>query len=131
MPRSGFPCLVAATTLMGAALASAVYAKDESTAAGLHNHDGLYAVNVTTKHGDCDNYTPLLILISGGRFSSFGNTPMHASGHISPQGHVDLTLNRFHHVAKATGTLNGNAGSGTWHSSSLSCTGTWHARRRT
>jgi hypothetical protein len=59
-----------------------------------------------------------------------GNTPMNASGHINPHGHVHLTFKRFHHTATVTGKLTTGAGSGTWHSPTMECSGSWHAHRR-
>ena len=117
-------------TLIGAASTSATNAKDMITTASLHSHDGLYAVNITTRHGDCDKHHHWMILVSGGRVSSAGNTPMSASGHINPHGNVRLTFKRFHHVATVTGKLTREAGSGTWHSPTMECTGSWHARRQ-
>jgi hypothetical protein len=70
-------------------------------------------------------------LVSSGHVSSAGNTPMSASGHITPHGHVHLTFKRFHHIATITGRLTTGAGSGSWHSPSLECSGSWHAHRQT
>jgi hypothetical protein len=49
---------------------------------------------------------------------------------INPRGNVHLTFKRFHHAATATGRLTTEAGSGTWHSPTMECAGSWHARRR-
>jgi hypothetical protein len=119
-----------AVTLMGAASISAASAQDGSRSIGKHHHDGTYAVDLTTKHGDCHKHSRWTILVSGGRVSSTGDTPMNASGRIDPHGNVHVTLKRFHHVATATGRLTTEAGSGSWHSQSMECTGSWHARRR-
>jgi hypothetical protein len=116
--------------LMGAASISVANAKDMISPASMHSHDGMYAVAITTLHGDCQKHHHWMILVSGGRVSSAGNTPMHASGHISPEGHVHLTFTRLHHVATVTGRLTTEAGSGAWHSPTMECTGSWHARRR-
>jgi hypothetical protein len=123
MTPAGYSRLFAAV-LMGAASTSVV------KAGGLHNHDGLYAVDITTKHGDCHKHSRWTILVSGGHVSSAGDTPMNASGHINPHGNVHLTFKRFHHVAKVTGRLTTEAGSGTWHSPTMECTGSWHTHRR-
>lgn len=119
-----------AVILMGAASINAANAEDKIAHASMHSHDGTYAIDITTRHGDCDKHHHWMILVSGGRVSSAGNTPMSASGHINPHGNVHLTFKRFHHVAAVTGRLTTEAGSGTWHSPTMECTGSWHARRR-
>jgi hypothetical protein len=124
-----YSCLFA-VSLMAAASISAADAENKITTASMHSHDGTYAVDITTRHGDCDKHHHWMILVSGGRVSSAGNTPMSASGHINPHGNVHLTFKRFHHVATVTGRLTTEAGSGTWHSPTMECTGSWHARRR-
>jgi hypothetical protein len=125
-----------AAAVMGAASISAANARDGFTTDGKqhhdgkHHHDGTYAVYITTNRGDCDKHYHWMILVSGGRVSSAGHTPMNASGHINPRGNVHLTFKRFHHAATATGRLTTEAGSGTWHSPTMECAGSWHARRR-
>jgi hypothetical protein len=119
-----------AVALMGTTSISVTNAKDMITTASMHSHDGMYAVDITTRHGDCHKHHHWMILVAGGHVSSAGNTPMHASGHISPHGNVHLTFKRLHHVATVTGKLTTEAGSGTWHSPTMECTGSWHARRR-
>jgi hypothetical protein len=42
-------------TLIGESSISAANAKYMIRTASLHSHDGLYAVNITTRHGDCDS----------------------------------------------------------------------------
>jgi hypothetical protein len=119
-----------AVALMGTASISVANAKDMITPVSMRSLDGTYGVAITTRRGDCQKHHHWMILVSGGRVSSAGNTPMHASGHISPEGHVHLTFTRLHHVAKVTGRLTTQGGSGTWHSPTMECTGSWHARRR-
>jgi hypothetical protein len=118
-----------AAAILGAAPIGAARAANESAPAAAHHFDGKYVVNITTKHGSCHKHNHWMILISGGRISSVGDTPMNASGHINPHGIVHLMFKRFHHHATVTGRLIGRAGSGSWHSPSLECTGSWHAHR--
>jgi hypothetical protein len=115
---------------MGAASSGAANAEERITAAGKHHHDGTYAVDITTRHGDCAKHHHWMILVSGGRVSSAGNMPMSASGHVNPHGNVHLTFKRFHHVATVTGRLTKGSGAGTSHSPTMECTGSWHAHRR-
>jgi hypothetical protein len=84
-----------AAAVMGAASISAANAWDGFTTDSKHHHDGTYAVYITTNRGDCDKHYHWMILVSGGRVSSAGHTPMNASGHINPRGNVHLTFKRF------------------------------------
>ncbi len=140
MTSAGYSSVFIAT-LFYAASTWPAHAEDGFSAGGKHHHgnkhhhgdkyrhDGTYAVDITTRHGDCARHHRWMILVSSGRVSSVGNTPMTASGHVTPHGHVHLTFRRFHHVAMVTGRLTTEAGSGTWHSPSLDCSGSWHAHR--
>jgi len=94
------------------------------------NNDGIYAVDVVTRQGSCDRDYRWMIVVSGGRVSSAGDTPMEASGQISRRGSVHLAFERFGQIAKVTGKLARGAGSGTWSSTTRQCAGTWRATRR-
>jgi hypothetical protein len=50
-----------------------------------HALDGIYAVEITTRQGDCDSAYHWSIAVSGGHVSSAGDTPMEASGRINRQ----------------------------------------------
>jgi hypothetical protein len=128
MSSAAYLRLLAAAMLAPAPIGAA-RAADGSSPAAAHHYDGKYIVNITTKHGGCHKHNRWMILISGGRISSVGDTPMNASGHINPHGTVHLMFKRFHHHATVTGRLMGGAGSGSWHSPSLECTGSWRAHR--
>ncbi|HTV34636.1 MAG TPA: hypothetical protein VME69_16360 [Methylocella sp.] len=91
--------------------------------------DGVYAVDIETRQGDCDKNYHWKIAVSGGRIRSIGDSPMAASGQINGLGNVALAFQRFGHVATATGKLARGAGSGTWSSATLQCAGSWHATR--
>jgi hypothetical protein len=117
-----------AAMLMGAAAISAAHA--QSAGAMRQNHDGIYAVDITTRKGSCDRDYHWLIAVSGGRVSSAGDALMEASGRISRRGIVALAFERFGQVATATGKLARGAGSGAWSSPTMQCAGSWRATRQ-
>ncbi|MGI8569005.1 MAG: hypothetical protein ACR2KT_08005 [Methylocella sp.] len=117
-----------AVALIGAAAANAAHAQGGSAAQ--QNYDGLYAVDIVTRHGSCDRGYHWMILVSGGRVSSAGDTLMEASGQISRRGIVALAFERFGQIATVTGKLARGAGSGTWSSTTMQCAGSWQATRR-
>jgi hypothetical protein len=112
-----------ATFTIGPAIATA------SSCAGFCGMRGMRA-KVTTHRGDCTKHYKWMILVSGGRVSSVGGTPMDASGQISSRGVVALQFERFGQVAKVTGKVAKGFGSGTWSSPTLQCSGSWRATRR-
>jgi hypothetical protein len=120
---------LAAAALMGAVLAKAALAAEEFTPISMKSLDGIYSVNVTTRQGTCDKDYNWMILVSGGRVSSAGDTPMEASGQINSRGIVNLQFERFGQVAKVTGKVMRGAGSGTWISPTMNCSGSWRATR--
>lgn len=117
-----------AAMLMGAAAISAAQA--QGGGAMRQNHDGIYAVDITTRQGRCDRDYRWLIAVSGGRVSSAGDPLMEASGRVSRSGIVALAFERFGQVARAKGKLARGAGSGTWSSTTLQCAGSWRATRQ-
>ncbi len=117
-----------AAMLMGAAAINAAHA--QGGFAMRLNHDGIYAVDITTRQGSCDRDYHWKISVSGGRISSAGDTPMIASGEISRRGTVDFAFQRFGQVATVIGKLAMGSGSGTWSSPSLQCAGSWRATRQ-
>src|SRR5450631_3163888 len=127
MTPAGYTRLFA-TVLMGAASINAANAQEQLAAT--QNPDGIYAVYITTRQGDCDKNYNWMISVSGGRVSSAGDTPMEASGQISGRGSVDLAFQRFGQVAMVTGRLARGSGFGTWTSSTMQCAGSWRALRQ-
>ena len=125
MRPAGYSRLFAAT-LIG--VASAAHA--QGGFARRQNHDGVYAVDIVTRRGSCDRDYHWMIAVSGGRVSSRWGTPMEASGQISRRGIVRLAFQRFGQVATVTGKLAMGAGSGTWSSPTMQCTGSWRATRQ-
>jgi hypothetical protein len=126
MASAGYSILT--TVLMGAAAISAAHAQD-GFAVRL-NHDGIYAVDITTRQGSCERDYHWKIFVSGGRISSAGDTPMAASGEISQRGIVDVAFRRFGQVATVIGKLAMGSGSGTWSSPTMQCAGSWRATRQ-
>jgi len=121
---------LAAAALIGAVSAHAALAEPVHAGTSLRAPDGVYAVNATTRRGDCDRVYNWLILVTGGRVSSAGDTLLAATGQINPRGIVNLRFERFGQVATATGRVSGSSGSGTWIAPSLRCSGSWRAIRR-
>jgi hypothetical protein len=117
-----------AAVLMGAASINVANAQEALAAA--QNPDGIYAVYITTRQGDCDKAYHWMISVSGGRVTSAGDTPMEASGRVNGGGAVDLAFQRMGQVATVTGRLAKGYGSGTWSSSTMGCTGSWRALRQ-
>lgn len=127
MTPAGYSRLFAAA-LMGAVSIDSAQAQVELASA--QNPDGVYAVDITTRQGDCDRTYRWMISVSGGRVSSAGDTPMEASGRISGRGAVSLAFQRFGQVATVTGRLAKGFGSGTWSSPTMQCAGSWRAVRQ-
>jgi hypothetical protein len=125
MTLAGYISLAA--VLMAAAATSAAHAQGGFVTR--LNHDGIYAVDITTRQGTCERDYHWKIAVSGGRISSAGDTPMVASGEISRRGIVDLAFQRFGQVATVTGNLAMGSGSGTWSSPTMQCAGSWRATR--
>ena len=126
MATAGYSRLIVAV-LTGAASINTANAQVTSAATLA---DGIYAVDITTRQGECDKAYHWTISVSGGRVNSVGATPMAASGQIRGNGTVDLAFRRFGHVAKVIGRFASGSGSGIWSSSTLHCAGSWRAVRQ-
>jgi hypothetical protein len=94
-----------------------------------HGQDGVYAVDITTRQGNCGNTYHLTISVSGGHVTAVGDTPIESSGQINRRGIVNLTFQGMDKFAHATGKLADGSGFGTWSSPSLQCAGSWYAIR--
>jgi hypothetical protein len=94
------------------------------------NPDGIYAVDIMTRQGDCSKAYDWKISVSGGRVNSAGATPMAASGQINGSGTVDLAFRGFGQVATVSGKFASGSGSGSWSSSTMQCAGSWQAFRQ-
>jgi hypothetical protein len=127
--RAIFARLTAAA-LIGALPAHAALVAPVHAGTGFNGPDGIYAVNTTTRQGNCDRVYNWMILVSSGRVSAAGDSPLAATGQINSRGIVNLRFERFGQVATATGRVSGGSGSGTWIAPSLQCSGSWRAIRR-
>jgi hypothetical protein len=127
MATAGYSRLFAAL-LTGAASINAAHA--QAASAATLTADGIYAVDITTRQGECDKAYHWTISISGGRVNSIGATPMAASGQVSGGGTVDVAFRRFGHVATVTGRFASGSGSGSWSSPTMHCAGSWRAVRQ-
>ncbi|MBO0734008.1 MAG: hypothetical protein J2P49_06770 [Methylocapsa sp.] len=121
---------LAAAALIAMICGAAAQAGDGLTEVGIKGNDGIYAVHATTQLGTCDRDNNWLILVSGGRVRSAGDALFAASGQINPHGGVNLVFQGFGQVAKATGRVANGAGTGTWISPTMQCSGSWRATRR-
>jgi hypothetical protein len=128
MTTTGYSRLFAAVLTGGAASMNA--ANVPVASAATQNPDGIYAVDISTRQGDCDKAYRWMISVSDGRVNSVGATPMAASGQISGSGTVNLAFRRFGQVAMVTGRFASGYGSGTWSSPTMQCAGSWRAVRQ-
>ncbi len=86
----------------GAMLAVAsclVWTGPEARADAAHGHDGIYAVHVMTQHGSCTQSRMTTIAVVSGHVHATGHGLMRASGRVSPDGRVSVTLRLLHHIA--------------------------------
>ncbi|WP_051335384.1 hypothetical protein [Methylocapsa acidiphila] len=118
-----FAAALTAASISAAALAG------EKTAA-IENHDGTYAVDITTEQGSCDRVYHWKISVAGGRISSPSDAMMQATGQIDPRGVVSVAFRRDNQVAHVAGKVRGDSGFGTWSSPTLQCGGSWRAARQ-
>jgi hypothetical protein len=91
--------------------------------------DGRWSVLLVTEQGDCEVYRWQVALQDGAVLPS-ANLPARPVGGVNARGHVDLRFVRGDETLAATGTLQGNAGAGTWLSPTRGCSGRWEAERR-
>ena len=103
----------------------------DAQADSAHSHDGIYSVHVLTQHGSCTQSRMTTIAVISGHVHATGHGLMRASGRVSPDGRVSVTLRLLHHIAHVVGRMKGHSGSGNWLSKSLACRGHWHATRQT
>ena len=122
--------LVLQSRLFAAVLMAGAPVSAAQALVAAQNPDGIYAVDITTRQGECDKIYHWMISVSGGRVTSAGDTPMEASGQINGRGVVALSFERFGQAATVTGRLAKGSGSGTWASKTMQCAGSWRALRR-
>ena len=99
-------------------------------AAGGAQFDGRWSVEVITDEGTCDRAYRWTIGIKGGRVAEMTEAVAEASGAIDRAGRVALRFARGSDVLDARGTLQAEAGAGTWRAPSMGCAGRWRAEKR-
>ncbi|HEY8007425.1 MAG TPA: hypothetical protein VIE66_11660 [Methylocella sp.] len=72
----------------------------DAQADSAHSHDGIYAVHVLTQHGSCTQSRMTTIAVISGHVHATGHGLMRASGRVSPDGRVSVTLRLLHHIAQ-------------------------------
>ena len=113
------------------AIASSVALWGASASAAPVN-DGRWAVRMVTDAGVCDkSYNYVIAVENGGvRYvPQDSDPPPTVSGHVSPSGAVNLDIRKGIARVAASGSLNGQAGSGSWKLGIL-CSGRWTAQKR-
>jgi hypothetical protein len=95
-------------------------------------HEGRWAVRMVTDSGICDKSYNYVIAVESGRVRYIpqdSDAPPSVSGQVSPAGAVNLDIQKGIARVAATGSLNGQAGSGSWKLGIL-CSGRWTAQKR-
>jgi len=102
----------------------------KSNLTSMQNPDGVYAVYITTQHGDCDKSYQWKISVSGDASARPEDTPMEASGQINQRGVVALAFQR--HGPGRHGDRKSREGVWLGHlvSSTMQCGGSWRAMRQ-
>jgi hypothetical protein len=95
-------------------------------------NDGRWAVRMVTDAGVCDKSYNYVIAVENGRFRYIpqdSDPAPSVSGQVSPTGAVNLDIHKGIARVAASGSLNGQAGSGSWKLGIL-CSGRWTAQKR-
>ena len=92
--------------------------------------DGTWSVQLVASGGMCGSGTSQSLTVQDGRVQAAGSG-VSVSGQVGPSGSVSLALRKGPAQGTASGKLAGASGSGTWTVSTLGCSGSWTAQRRT
>ncbi len=92
--------------------------------------DGTWSVQLVAGGGLCGSGASQTLTVQDGRVRA-GGSGVSVSGQIGPSGSVSLALQKGPAQGSASGKLSGSSGSGTWTVSTLGCSGSWTAQRRT
>jgi hypothetical protein len=92
--------------------------------------DGTWSVQLVASGGMCGSGASQTLSVQDGRVRA-GGAGVNVSGQVGPSGSVSLTLQKGPAQGTASGKLAGTSGSGTWSVSTLGCSGSWTAQRRT
>ena len=92
--------------------------------------DGTWSVQLVASGGMCGSGTSQTLTVQDGRVQA-GGSGVSVSGQVGSSGLVSLALRKGPAQGTASGKLSGTSGSGTWTVSTLGCSGSWTAQRRT
>ncbi len=92
--------------------------------------DGTWSVQMVASAGMCGSGASQTLTVQDGRVRA-GGSGVSVSGQVGAGGAVSLALQKGPAQGTASGKLSGASGSGTWTVSTLGCSGSWTAQRRT
>jgi len=95
-------------------------------------NDGRWAVRMVTDSGFCDKSYNYVIAVENGRVRYIpqdSDPAPSVSGHVSPAGAVNLDIQKGIARVAASGSLQGQTGTGSWKLGIL-CSGRWTAQKR-
>ena len=116
-------------TLAALSLATGVMLSD-SVVAESEKFDGTWSVQMVASAGMCGSGASQTLTVQDGRVRA-GGSGVSVSGQVGAGGAVSLALQKGPAQGTASGKLSGASGSGTWTVSTLGCSGSWTAQRRT
>ena len=120
--------LLLAPTL-AALLLSLVYTTSNAAHRGGGSaYDGTWSVAIYTLRGDCGSVRVAARIVGGRVYSE--DQSYQASGGVSGNGAVRVSVAGFGRSASGSGRLSHNSGTGRWRSSRGECSGSWSASRR-
>ena len=92
--------------------------------------DGTWSVQMVASAGMCGSGVSQTLTVQDSRVRA-GGSGVSVSGQVGASGAVSLALQKGPAQGTASGKLSGASGSGTWTVSTLGCSGSWTAQRRT
>jgi hypothetical protein len=116
--------------ILAALLAAAASLPTKAAPLGRGNvFDGSWTLVVETKRGTCPAAVRADVRILGGQVLST-DPSYRIDGRVARNGAVQAQVAAAGQTGGAYGRLSGEAGQGSWRTSSGDCTGTWNAERR-
>jgi hypothetical protein len=91
-------------------------------------YDGTWSVAIYTLRGDCSSIRVAARIVGSRVYSE--DQSYQASGVVSANGAVRVSVTGAGRSASGWGRLSRNSGAGRWRSSRGECSGTWSASRR-
>ena len=92
--------------------------------------DGTWSVQMVASAGMCGSGVSQTLTVQDSRVRA-ESSGVSVSGQVGAGGTVSLALQKGPAQGTASGKLSGASGSGTWTVSTLGCSGSWTAQRRT